>query len=1048
MALPTDRHTLPLTSAVSAVSSSVGNAAEGLRFESPVAELLVDGNGLILQGNAVALDLLWGDDAKERLVPALNLADFQLPREGCPSITDLVVRAGNIGSVLEEGLLFRSGQGRVFHADVHVAKNGRKPSGMSPCFAVTLAERPVRHVHALIDSPLMDYFYSLHFVALGMLSPKDYRWTAVNQRLVEMLGHSRDQLLGMTWQSVSLSEGLEDEAREFSRLVSGSIDQFECNKAFVRADGKVIAASVCVRAVRHADGGPSAYFVVLRGVGQDEGDRFARQQHVQLQDMMIRVNQAIVRHHDRKALIHAVCEILVSRGGFSAAWIGLWEAGDARKLRLFARAGDDVGDIEPQQCSMRWLTANASDDVSGHAPHIVIDTLSAENAGLHDAGEALAAGMRSLARFAVTPSGKMSGTLNLFSAQSRAFSGRTVSLLREMVRDLSVALERLQAMELLKSVNRVVESGVVILCRWLADPGWPVDYISANVSRWGYSAAEMMSGEKRFIDLVHPDDRERLIAELGRYIRHNRKQFRQQYRIVTSTGKTLWIEDHTVVEYDAHGNMLHFEGALADISDRKRHEQREAGRNRVLSLLAGGAELPVILDSLARSVELEDPEILCLISLMDETQQRMVPAAAPSLDADFQRAVSDHFGNGIVGPPACGSAGRRQILISTDIHSDPRWADLKAPAMERGLASCWSVPIPSSQGGLLGHVSLFRRRIHSPSESEIRSIREFANLAAIAIERTGNLQTLEENAERWRFALEAAGDAVFDWNVQADTLIQSRRCGEILGYSEDEFVCSRAEEWFRHVHPDDRHHVREHLRRHLDGSSAHYETEHRVHGKEGGWRWILARGLVVRRDPKGNPLRMVGTISDITDRKRMEQELREMATTDHLTGLSNRRHFLERMREEILRMDRNPDHRAAVMMLDLDHFKHVNDTHGHSTGDTVLRHFASLVRYCLRKSDFAGRMGGEEFAVLLPDTDLQAARALAERLRKRIARIPVRTDELEIPITVSIGITSLAGCDILPDHVLQRADEALYRAKNAGRNRVEVKAPSPLPKGA
>lgn len=1046
MSLPTDWLTLPRASA-SAASFIIGRAAEGSQFESSIAELLVDGNGLILQANAAALDLLWGEAARDRLVPALTLADFQLSRKGRIAIAALIARAVDVGSVLEEDLLFRNSQGRVFHADVHVAANGCKIPGISTCFAVTLAERPAQHVHALVDGPLMDYFYSLHFVALGTFSPKDYRWSAMNQRLVDMLGHSRDQMLGMTWQAVSLKQDLEDEAFEFSRLVSGHVDRFERNKALVRADGKVILASVSVRAVRQDNGDPSAYFVVLRAIGQEKEGLFAQQRLGQLQDMMIRVNQAIVRNHDRKALINAVCEILVSRGGFSAAWIGLWEAGDARKLCLFARAGDDVGDIEPRQCSMGWLSGCEGDDVQGSSSYIVVDPLTAENAVLHEAGEAQAAGMHSLARFAVTPSGKVSGTLNLFSTMSQVFSSRTVSLVQEMAQDLSVALERLQAMESLKAANRVVESSAVILCRWLAKPGWPVEFISATVSRWGYSAAEMMSGEKLFIHLVHPDDRERLVTEVDRYTRHGRRQFRQQYRIVTNAGKVLWVEEHSGVEYDARGNVIRFEGVLTDITERKRHEQREAGRNRVLSLLAGGAELPVILDSLAGSVELEDPDVLCLITLVDVERHCMMPGAAPSLDADFQQAVSDHLGKGIAGAVS-GSTSRGQILILTDIHSDPRWINLRVLARERGLASCWMVPVLSSQGELLGSVSLFHRRVHSPSESEIRSIREFANLAAIAIERTGNLQKLEENAERWRFALEAAGDGVFDWNVQSDVLIQSRRCGEMLGYAEHEFDCCRARDWFRQVHPDDLHHVRECLQRHLDDKSAHYESEHRVLGKDGGWFWILARGLVVRRDPNGRPLRMVGTISDITDRKRMEQELREMATTDHLTGLANRRHFLERMREEILRMDRNPDHQAAVMMLDLDHFKLVNDTHGHSTGDTVLRHFASLVRYCLRKSDFAGRMGGEEFAVLLPDTDLQAASALADRLRKRVARIPVRTDELEIPITVSIGITSLSGRDILPDHALQRADEALYRAKNAGRNRVEVKALSPLPKGS
>ncbi|MCG5501227.1 diguanylate cyclase [Ectothiorhodospira lacustris] len=971
-----------------------------------------------------------------------QLKDFQLsPPEGGAPLEALMERAERDGSVLGEDLLFRSRQGRLFHADVHVARDPRKTTEASAGFTVTLAERPEARVPELVGSPLLDCFYSLHFLALATLSPDECQWTGVNDRLLEILGYSREQLLGMTWQAVSPNKDHDNDQQHFSLLATGDCERFSCDKAFIRADGEVVRASVSVRAVRRDDGRPWAYFVVLRDIGQDGADLYAQKRLQHLQDMTIRVNQAIVRSHDCKTLVNTFCSILVQQGMFSAAWIGVWEGGDNRKLRLFALCGDDVGDIEPHKCSAEWLR-KGEDSGRDNVPYMVVNELSPEEGEAHGAAEAFAAGMRSLAGFAITSGDTVTGTLNLFSTESHAFTAKTVFLLREMVHDLSVAMERLQAMAVLKAANRVVESSAVILCRWLAEPGWPVDYISANVSRWGYSAAEMMSGEKLFIQLVHPDDRERLIAEMGRHIRRKHKQFRQQYRIVTGTGKTLWIEDHSSIEYDPRGNMVRFEGALTDITDRKRHEQREAGRNRVLSLLAGGAELSVILDSLARSVELEDPEVLCDITLVDEGRHRLVPGAAPSLDADFQQAVSEQSGKDILGPGAL-LINKRQVIISADIQSDPRWADYRDLALARGLASCWSVPVLSSQGDVLGSFNLFHRRIHTPSESEIRSMREFANLAAIAIERTQNLQTLEESAERWHFALEAAGDAVFDWNVQADTLIQSRRCGEMLGYADHEFACSRAKDWFRRVHPDDLHHARELLDRHLEGNSPHYETEHRVRGKDGGWRWILARGLVVRRDSKGSPLRMVGTISDITDRKRMEQELREMATTDHLTGLSNRRHFLDRMQDEILRMDRNPDHQAAVMMLDLDHFKHVNDTHGHSTGDTVLRHFASLVRYCLRKSDFAGRMGGEEFAVLLPDTDLQDAIALAERLRKRIARIPVRTEDLEISITVSIGITCLSSRDILPDHALQRADEALYRAKTSGRNRIDVAKVAP-----
>lgn len=171
-----------------------------------------------------------------------------------------------------------------------------------------------------------------------------------------------------------------------------------------------------------------------------------------------------------------------------------------------------------------------------------------------------------------------------------------------------------------------------------------------------------------------------------------------------------------------------------------------------------------------------------------------------------------------------------------------------------------------------------------------------------------------------------------------------------------------------------------------------------------------------------------------------ESQLRAMATTDFLTGLPNRRSFMEGMQHELARLQRAPGQDATVMMLDLDHFKCVNDTYGHATGDAVLRHVAQLMQDNTRKTDLCGRLGGEEFAILLPQTDVQSAQVFAERLRAAIACTPTQLPDQTIPITISIGLSPLLPGDALPDHALARADQALYLAKELGRNRVELHA--------
>jgi diguanylate cyclase (GGDEF)-like protein len=199
-----------------------------------------------------------------------------------------------------------------------------------------------------------------------------------------------------------------------------------------------------------------------------------------------------------------------------------------------------------------------------------------------------------------------------------------------------------------------------------------------------------------------------------------------------------------------------------------------------------------------------------------------------------------------------------------------------------------------------------------------------------------------------------------------------------------------------------------------------------------GGRWIQ---FSEHRTAKGY---WVGSRIDITDRKRLEVELRAQASTDVLTGLANRRYFLSRLDQELERVRRQTTREAMVLMLDLDHFKRINDQYGHAAGDGVLRHFADILRDELRAIDTAGRIGGEEFSVILPGSSRQAAQACAQRICDRMASRPLKFAGNEVRLTVSVGVSALLPEDLSSDAVLTRADRALYRAKEGGRNRVEL----------
>lgn len=170
--------------------------------------------------------------------------------------------------------------------------------------------------------------------------------------------------------------------------------------------------------------------------------------------------------------------------------------------------------------------------------------------------------------------------------------------------------------------------------------------------------------------------------------------------------------------------------------------------------------------------------------------------------------------------------------------------------------------------------------------------------------------------------------------------------------------------------------------------------------------------------------------------RRQEAALQTLAATDELTGLANRRSMVQRIQHELERGERNP-RPTTLLMLDLDHFKGVNDTYGHAAGDAVLRALADLCRSLLRRIDTAGRWGGEEFMVLLPETDGDEALAAAERLRQQLAELAIRVDGQALNVTMSVGVAT-SGPGTTLDEAVARADQALYEAKNTGRNRVVV----------
>jgi diguanylate cyclase (GGDEF)-like protein/PAS domain S-box-containing protein len=256
----------------------------------------------------------------------------------------------------------------------------------------------------------------------------------------------------------------------------------------------------------------------------------------------------------------------------------------------------------------------------------------------------------------------------------------------------------------------------------------------------------------------------------------------------------------------------------------------------------------------------------------------------------------------------------------------------------------------------------------------------------------------------------------------------NRLAAGLFGYTLDELRGKPAPSYF--VNRGDREHLHELLIK--QRSVEDFETVL----KDAGGRQFYAQVSASLVEYEGEPAVFL-SFSDITRRKEIENELMRLAATDSLTGLLNRRAFFEHGEREVARARRNGKP-LCLLMLDLDNFKLVNDTHGHAAGDEVLRNMAETMQNALRETDLLGRVGGEEFAAILPEAALAGATDTAERLRKAIEARATVCNGRKIYVTASIGVSQFQAPDEQLDEVLKRADQAMYKAKSKGRNRVSA----------
>jgi diguanylate cyclase (GGDEF)-like protein/PAS domain S-box-containing protein len=549
---------------------------------------------------------------------------------------------------------------------------------------------------------------------------------------------------------------------------------------------------------------------------------------------------------------------------------------------------------------------------------------------------------------------------------------------------------------------------------------------------FGYQPADLPDlntwGEKAYPDT---DYRRQVFAPWLRQVENNP----QAGEILPELESTIVCKDHSFrrvicrIRWSGDLRLAFF----TDITEPWQSQQRNRTHGEILEMIARAEPLHEILTAIVTEIEAEEAQTFASVLLLDKDGKHLHTAAAPRLPVFYSDAI-----NGLeigMGVGSCGTAaflGERVIV--EDISTHDYWKRHKDLAKKAGLASCWSEPINSSDGKVLGTFAIYHGFPAAPTDANIQLIALAANLAAIAIESRNTREALIQHERKFRTLAENAPINIARYDLQGHLLYANPRLVGTFRAPLEQLVGKR----LSHL-PGMDIFLNAVAKTVETGEEQQFEVE--VPDADGQTKIHLI-SMVTERDHSGAITGVLTTGLDISDHKRLEQQLELQAHVDFLTELLNRRHFIELAAQELLRLDRYGG-ALSLILFDIDFFKKINDTYGHSNGDRVLKEIAHITKGAVRETDIPGRFGGEEFVVLLPHTDRQEAAEVAERLRHTIDDAKIYLDnEQAVQFTASLGVATTSKDKdqkekkLSIDDLLQSADSAMYQAKSGGRNRV------------
>jgi len=894
-----------------------------------------------------------------------------------------------------------------------------------------------------------------------------------NRGAERMLGYRADDMVGKeTPACFHLAAEFEERARELSEELGITVEGFRTfvvkaelegreqrEWTYVRRDGTRIRVSLVVTTVRSAQGEITGYL----GIAQDITERKQAELALHKLNRELRAisdcNAVLMHAEDEQTLIEEICRIVCDEAGYRMAWVGYAEQDEAKTLRPVAWAGAESGYLE--QAVITWADTERGRGPSGRAIRTGeitgIDDFEIDPAAAPWRDAALQRGYRSSITLPLKDeNAKTFGVFNIYAAEPRAFTEEERRLLAELAGDLAfgiVALrariERKQAEQKLQESERrlqlTLEATQIGIWDWnVKDDKW---YASPTYyTMLGYEPNPGAADRKEWIERVHPEDRAAVSEKIQDVLLQNFQEYSYEARMRHANGSYRWHQVRGFgIERDGNGKVTRMLGIRMDIHERKLAEEAEHRLNRELRAISNcnqtlmrAVDEQSLLDEICRIICAEAGYCMAWVGYAEHDAGKTIRPMAWSggdgayiAEARMSWAEGAEHGNFPAG--ICIRSG--EAFLMRDFSGDPRLARWREDALRHGYRSGVALPLKNDSGKVFGALVIYSIAADAVTPAEMRLLEELAADLAFGITTLRTRVERDQATEQVRIAATAfeAQEGIIITDADQVILRVNRAYTDITGYTAEETVGATPR---------------------LLKSGRHDESYYRAMWKqirnEGSWQgeiWNRRKNgelftewlnITAVKNPRGEVTHYVGTMTDITERKAAEREIEHLAFFDLLTDLPNRRLLIDRLQQAMASSARSR-RMGALLFIDLDNFKILNDTCGHDVGDQLLVAVANRLKACVRDGDTISRLGGDEFVIMLEDLSENRAEAAAQAKivgEKVLAALnqPYTVANRLHHSTPSIGATVFVDNDNAVDELLKQADIAMYQAKSAGRN--------------